>query len=366
VLDLVLDEPDFLFGYYNVFLPAGLPIAEREKKYREQLMLLKQNGSNTFSGGPNILFKGLSPESKPVLDFSECDAFFRIARECGFTREIQSYAGPAMVTGLHDGYIIGPVARKWEQQTGKPFSEILSLVWNAVKEHSEREKWLPVAYNFFDEPRVIENIKSHLETIATYRNAVPFLRIGGPFSVDWTGDHPFNKSVQELFNSVDWVCLNVHSQVDLDKAKEFKKDLLIYNQSIDRFGFGAYHWAAFKKGIKGRYQISVLELSGYQFFDLDGWWPDTHCINYCHNEILPTVALQTCREGMDDFKFAVTLWNLAEKKLDQAEAQQAQAWLKEIAGEIVVGQRISPKDFIAPEAFRNTCVGHILKLHGKK
>jgi len=62
--------------------------------------------------------------------------------------------------------------------------------------------------------------------------------------------------------------------------------------------------------------VHLLALSGYQFFDLDGREPDPGVVNFGRKEIIPTLyTLRTC-EGAYDLRFAVTLWNLAEKKKD--------------------------------------------------
>ncbi len=363
VLDLTLDEPDFAMGYYGFGVPFSEP-EKRRKAMRDLFTILRENGMNCICGGPNIRFSGFEADGKPKLDFAACDEYFQIARECGFTREFNSYGGPGMVEGLHDGYVIGETGHKWEKQTGKPFPELLKIVWGAVKEHAEKEHWPPIAYGFTDEPRVIETARAQVELMKTYREAVPFVKIGGSYSVKWD-ESPLEKEIQNIFKTLVWSALNLHTQTDLDKAKEFGRELYIYNQGRTRFSFGAYQWAEFHKGIRGRIQWHLLALHGYQFFDLDGREPDTAMINWGRNEIIPTIHLARCREGADDFRFAVTLWNRAQKAKDTPEGKAAIAFLEDVSAKIPIGHNARPDGFMDDETFRNTCAQHLRALMRK-
>jgi hypothetical protein len=363
VLDLALDEPDFAFGFFGVHVPGQLPAARQTGALKELLTLFKQNGMNSFTGGPGIKFTGFDA-GKPVLDFTACDEYFKVVKECGYTKEIQSYGGPGMVEGLHSGYEIGDAGRGWEKKTGKPFTEVLKIVWGAVKEHAEKNDWPQIGYNFTDEPRVLETAKAQLELMKAYREAVPFVRIGGSYSVHWD-ETPLNKAIQDIFKTLVWSGLNVHTQKDLDMAKEFGREVYVYNQGSSRYSFGMYQWAEMRKGVKGRQQWHAQCLHGFQFFDLDGREPDTSAITWGSKEIYPTIVLPRCREGADDFRFAVTLWNLAEKKKGSPDADAALAFLEDINKKIGVAVRNPPKDMIDDETFRNTCIQHIKKLQGK-
>jgi hypothetical protein len=155
--------------------------------------------------------------------------------------------------------------------------------------------------------------------------------------------------------------LNVHSQIDFDKAKELGRDVHLYNNGKSRFSFGAYQWAEMHKGAKGRLEWHTLNLAGYQFFDLDGQEPDYGFINWGRDEIIPTIGLARCGEGATDFRLAVTLWNAAEKKKGTPEAKAAQDYLEEVNKAIGAGKREAPAGF-SDETFRSTCIEHLKKL----
>lgn len=363
VLDLTLDEPDFDMGFFGYHVPGELPEARRAAAVRELLVLLKENGMNTVSGGPGINFKGFE-NGKPVLDFAAADAFFKAAREAGYTRTVHAYAGPGMVRGLHDGYVIGATGEKWAKELGKPFPEVVKLVWGAVKEHAEKENWLPVAYYFCDEPRVEETARKHVELMKAYREGAPWLKIGGGYSVHW-GNSPLDLAIQDIFKTLTFSNLNTHGPKDMELAKQLGKDIYIYNQGTNRFSFGAYQWAEMRKGVKGRIQWHLLALHGYQYFDLDGREPDTAMVNWGRKEIHPTIHLHRCREGADDFRWAVTAFNLAEKKKGTPEADAALAFLESVNQQIGIGVRKLPKDWMGDEAFRAACIEHVRKLLAK-
>ncbi len=361
VLGYPLDEPDYLMGFYGTHLPGEIRDRQGGRAWRELLTAIRQGGMNSYSGGPGVRFSGLDADGKPRLDFAACDEFFRIARECGFTREVNGYGGPGMVQGLHDGYVIGQTGRDWEKKTGKTFGQLLQLVWGAVREHAARENWPRVQHGFTDEPRVLAEAEKQLELMRAYREHVPFVNIGGSYSVKWNND-PLELAIQEIFKTLCWSALNVHTATDLARAKEFGRELLIYNQGVTRYSFGAYQWAELHKGIRGRMQWHLLALHGYQFFDLDGREPDTAMINWGREGILPTLRLPRCREGADDLRFAVTLWNLALKRQGNPAAGEARQWLEQVSQAIALNQNRRPAGFMNDEAFRAGCIGRIARL----
>jgi hypothetical protein len=340
--------------------------ARGDDAWRDLFRTLKEFGMNSFSGGPNVHFKGLDAAGKPILDFAAVDHFMKLARAAGFDKELNGYGGPGLVTNLHESHSVGETGHGWEKKTGKPFGEILKIVWSAVRDHAKENNWLPIAYEFIDEPRVLDQARKNVELMALYRDNAPWVNIGGSYSVDWKKTDPFDLAVQDLFKTVKWSALNLHTQVDLDKAKEFGKTIDIYNQAKTRFSFGAYQWAEMHKGIKARMEWHLLALHGYQFFDLDGREPDTAVINWTSSGIVPNIVLARCREGADDFRYAVTLWNLAQKQKETQAGKEAIAWLNDISEKIPLDHRTRPQGFMDDDAFRAACIEKITQLKPPK
>lgn len=362
VLDTTLDEPDYSMGFYGAGVPHHLQGEARAAAWTDLFRTMREYGMTSLSGGPMVQYDGLDANGKPKLDFAAADQYFKLAREAGFTREVCSYGGPGMIGGLHESQSIGETGKAAASKAGRTFPELLKLVWTDVKAHAEKENWPSIAYGMVDEPRVMDQAQNLVDLLKAYREAVPWVRAGGSYSVYWKKEDPLEHKVQEIFKTAVWSALNEHNQTDFDKAKEFGRELWIYNQGTSRYSFGAYQWAEMRRGAKGRMQWHTLALHGYQFYDLDGREPDTAMVNWGRNGIIPTIDLLRCREGADDFRFAVTLWNLAQKKKDQPDAQAAIQWLDSILEKIPAGANTRPKDFTPDESFRTTCAQHLEKL----
>ena len=356
VLPFALDEPEFTMGFFGTELPRGIFEARGDSAWRELFTTLRQAGMNSFSGGPNIPFHGFDAAGKPILDFAAVDHFMKLCREAGFTKELNGYGGPGLVTGLHDSHSVGETGRAWEKKIGQPFGEILGIVWSAVRDHASENNWLPIAVSLIDEPRVLEQARENATLIKLYREHAPWVKVGGSYSVDWEKTEPFDLAVQDLFKATKWSSLNLHTLTDLEKAKEFGNEIQIYNQGTTRYSFGAYQWAEMRKGVKSRMQWHLLALHGYQFFDLDGREPDTAMVNWTTQGLVPHLALHRCREGTDDLRYAVTLWNLAQKKKASPTAEEAIAWLEKVSQQIPLNARIRPQGFMDDETFRTTCI----------
>ena len=365
VFKFTLDEPDFFYAFFGANVPQVLPENRRKNGWTELASLLRQNGMNSFCGGPAIHFNGLDASSKPQLDFTTCDEFFDEMKRLGFNKPMYSCGGPGNLVGLHDPYAIGATGHNWEKKTGKSFGELLKLVWGAIQEHADAHGWPPLYYYFIEEPGSIGAAQGTLELAQAYRDAVPSVRFGGYYSIAWNKSDPVNLKLQELLKTACWSGLGLHNQTDLDKAKEFGREVHIYNQALSRYSFGAYQWAEMHKGVKGRAQWNTLALYGYQFFDLDGREPDAGVINWGRDEILPTLNLARCCEGITDFRLAVTLWNLAEKMKDNPDAVAAKKFLEETSQNIPAGTRTPPAGFMSDEQFRNACVEHLKKLQAQ-
>jgi hypothetical protein len=357
-----LDEPNFIFGFVGSFVPQELPEERRKSGWKDLGRLLLQTGSNTIVGGPYVSFRGLDETGSPVLDFSSCDAFFKDMKEIGYKRPMYTYGGPGGLHGLHDPYSIGKIGHEWEKKTGKTFHELLKIVWGAYNEHAKKAGWPDIYHYYIEEPATVESATATLELAKAYREAVPDVRFGGYYSVHWERKDPTSLKLQELAKTAYYSSLNVHSHVDFDQIKEAGREMHIYNQGLSRYSFGAYQWAEMRKGAKGRLQWNTLALYGYQFFDLDGREPDSGIINWGKDEIVPSVRLARCSEGALDFRLAVTLWNLAEKKKGTPAADAAQQFLQEVDRSIPAGSRMAPVGFMSDDEFRSKCVEFLKKL----
>lgn len=353
VLDVALDEVDFPRGFFG----AGDPGAGGDEALtRAVLTLFRGHGMTTYSGGPDIRFDGLDAEGRPQLDFSPLDAFLGIARDCRMGGEAFRYGSLGWVRGLYEG----PHRQAWEA-SGKPFGELLTLVWDAVHEHAASAGWPRINYGVIDEPRVLEQAREIRSFLVQHRSAVPALRLGGFFSVDWHRDDELSREIQGIFASTSWSAMNLHGDVDVAKAKELGVDLYLYNQGADRATHGAFAWARMHQGVRGHIGWHAFAVSGYQFFDLDGREPDYAMYHRRRGGIDPTLALARSAEGVTDLRLAATLRRVARAAGARPEAAEALTWLDAVVSAIPPSLREVPAE-LAGDGFRNGCIRRLRAL----
>ncbi|MHC4247538.1 MAG: hypothetical protein ACYS9X_00275 [Planctomycetota bacterium] len=359
VRSFALDEPEFPTGFFGSRPPGVYRGHERERVQADIFKTLREHGMTQVAGPPGIALKGFEG-GKPVLDFGEVDTYMRLARDAGFA-EVNGYGG-MRVRGLHSGYEVGEAGARWSRELGVPFVEVCRRVFDEVRRHAEKERWLPFDYPMCDETRVREVSERQLVLMRALREAAPWLRTAGSYSVSFKMDRdPLLH--QEFFKTLRISYLNSHDPTVMAKARETGAEVRIYNQGRTRYSFGWYQWSEAEKGVGGRTQWHLLALHGYQWFDLDGREPDTAMVNYGREGVVPTIHLARCREGTDDFRYCRTLANLvarAERKGGRAlvVARKVGAFLRETTARIALNDRRKP-DWLDEDAMRERLAGAI-------
>ncbi|MBA3845047.1 MAG: hypothetical protein H0X45_00235 [Planctomycetes bacterium] len=354
VTDVKLAELEFPIGFFGLWTPDELG---RPDAMRELMAMHRRYGMTSYSGGPGIGFDGFDNKGEPKLDFAACDAFFATAREVGLTSEIFHYGGPAWVD-------VDPHRAAWEA-SGKTHAHLLAKVWGAVLAHAKTAKWPLINYGMIDEPRVTEHASALANHLRMLHDAVPDLRIGGFYSVHWD-DNELNRAIQDIFAAATWSALGLYNETDVAKAKELGRELYMYNQGVDRHTYGLYTWARMKQGVRGMLNWHNSCISGFQFFDLDGREPDFAMVHYGAKELIPTLTLARCREGVTDLRYAITLAAAADAALkakpDSAAAKGALAWLDGLVQAIPPGKRERPASLDGEEGFRSGCIERLKTL----
>jgi len=351
VLPFALDEADFLSGFFHI--EHDLPLEGHARHELQGIVFeaFRERGFNTFSGGPRIEFQGLDSQGVPLIDFSAADRFMAQARAAGFDWEVNNYGG-LVVTGLYDiySYTKGETGSALEERYGLAFEEIAGRVWSAILLHAQDHDWLPFSYSLCDETRVAELAREQLEFMQLLDRVAPDLRTMGSYSVSFEPtEDPLELALQEFFRVLDASMLNNHDDLVMAKARELGKDVYIYNQGRSRYAFGAYQWSERAKGVSGRYEWIAFIRHGYDYFDLDGREPDPRMIYFASDGLRPSLLLEQCAEGMNDFRYLQTLENIADDAAasDSPEARQAaaeaQAFLASVANRIRLNERRCPE-----------------------
>jgi hypothetical protein len=389
VLPFTLQEADFLCGFWGIEpdVPSGGPPGEPltgeayDALQRQVFAVFLERGFTSFTGGPPIEFRGLDDSGQPVLDFTAADKFIAEAKQAGYHSEFNNYGG-LVVSGLYDiyDYTKGETGAALEAKYGLPYEEIVRRVWAAVEAHAAEHAWLPFSYHLCDETRTIEKAQEQLEFMRLLKRASPWLRTTGSYSVSFaptarrsaplaatvpraTLQDPLELALQGFFGALDISILNDHDDLVMAKARELGKRVYIYNQGRDRYSFGLYQWSERAKGIGGRYEWISFIRHGYEYFDLDGREPDPSAIFFASEGLRPSLMLERCAEGMNDFRYLQTLdfWisQIGPSAPDRAKqaAAEARAFLNSLSDRIAINQRQQPAgldlDAVRAEAARH-------------
>lgn len=351
-------ETDYLMGFFGLEPPESLlPDGAAGPLLAETLRLLREHGMNAVSGGPSWRLTGWR-NGEPQLDFGDCDAFFELLAEHGFTRPINGYGGLRFV-GLHDGYQRGASAAKVAEESGLPYETAFARAWEAVDRHARAHGWPTIYYAMCDETRVRDVAERELEfmkLMAQVSAKFPAtVRTSGSYSVDFrsrpTDENDLKLWHQRFFEALDVSSLNGHDDTVMAEAQRLGKEIHIYNQGTSRYSFGLYQWSEYQKGVRARWQWHLNVLHGYQFFDLDGREPDTAMLVYGRGGIYPTIDFERCREGAEDFYLYQTLARAVaaneQANRKPAETRRAQEWLTALTAGVAINQRRPPEGYDA-------------------
>ncbi len=93
VLPFTLEEADFTVGFWGFQLEIPWEKQEALEHQRQMMRTFREAGMTSFTGGPMIPFRGLDASGQPLLDFAAADAYLKMVRELGFSREFLTYGG---------------------------------------------------------------------------------------------------------------------------------------------------------------------------------------------------------------------------------------------------------------------------------
>jgi hypothetical protein len=364
VLPFTLPESDFLCGFIGIEPDVPLTGDAYDALQRQVFAIFLERGFTSFTGGPAIEFTGLDQAGKPILDFGAADRFLAEAKQAGYHREFNNYGG-LVVRGLYDSYDYtkGETGAALEAKYGLPYEEIMRRVFAAVEAHANEQGWLPFSYHLCDETRTVEKAREQLEFMRLLKRASPWLRTTGSYSVSFAPtEDPLELALQGFFGALDISMLNNHDELVMAKARELGKKVYLYNQGHDRYPFGLYQWSERAKGIGGRYEWIAFIRHGYEYFDLDGREPDPSAIFFASEGLRPSLMLERCAEGLNDFRYLQALDSCisevgpsSPEALKQA-AAEARAFLSGLSDRIAINQRGQPAwldlDAVRAEAAR--------------
>ena len=316
------------------------------------LKLIHDSGFTSFTGMPNITYKGFK-DGQPVIDFTVADAEMKQARAAGFDMPILSYCG---FGGLNI-YTRDLGAMKAAGFTD--YAEFLKAVFSAVQKHADENHWLSVYYVLGDEPAGKEDILAATENAQAFRKAFPsgppwFTLFGSCVASD---EADLGLQLAKAYHAIAW---NVHNEGSVEAVKKLGGAWGIYNWA-SRWGYGDHLFKAVKQyGCKFLVSWHWNCAGGDPFFGLDGREDDYCWVNATPDgRLMRTPTFERVREGLVDYRCLLTLDRLAREKAATPAGKEARELITKRLDSFKLDTRDGLNDF---EAFRKKVVEAIDKL----
>jgi hypothetical protein len=301
------------------------------KMVEQSLRRLRDYGFTMCTGMPSIAFHGFD-RGEPVLDFTIADQQMKLVKDLGF-QAVSSYG--AGVSGLN-AYFQDPGAMS--AAGFKDYSAFVRALYVVIREHGEKNGWIPVYYNLADEPSGDDVLRA-AENAEAYRRAYPE---GPPF---FTGASSFTGSRSSdphfrLARALHVVSWNEHDAAGVRLLQNAGSDWAFYNGG-NRWTFGAYMYKATKEyGMKFRVSWHWNVVAGDPYYALDCREDDyAWCNASPDGRLIPSVEFERIREGLDDYRRLITLDHLASRDPDSPTSRTARALIASMMNSFQLRQR---------------------------
>jgi len=355
----VLDPADIPVGPWGheIRIPwdGGDPAALKwnETMADRSLERLGQYGLTTCSGLPRIRYLGFR-DGKPEFDFRAGDRQMQRLVAAGFRMPVVSYVA---LEGLNLYYRDEAAMRA---AGFDDYSRFIRTIFSAIQEHADAAHWLPVYWNLGDEP-IGDDLRRSAENAEAYRAAVPS---GPPFftgATSFSGNRPDDPHFR-LARALHVANLNVHDEASVGLIRGAGSGWAFYNGG-NRWTFGTYMYKAVKEfDMRFRLSWHWNVVAGDPYYALDCREDDyAWCNANPDGELIPSLHFEReIREGVDDYRYLLTLARLADRKQDAA----AQALIRGRMQTFRLGQRDHGALFAAEDwhAFRRQLAEAIERL----
>jgi hypothetical protein len=280
-----------------------------ETMARRSMEKLREYGFTTMSGLPRIPYRGFV-DGKPEFDFLSGDRQMAMARECGFTMPVVTYVD---MPGLNL-YYRDEAAMRAAGFTD--YAQFVKTVFSAVQAHAEAAGWLPVWWNLGDEP-IGDDLRRAAENAESYRQAFPQGPPRFTAATSFTGDKTDDPHFR-FAKALSAANLNLHDEASVGLLRRSGGGWGFYNGG-NRWTYGAYMYKAAKQfDMKFRLSWHWNVVAGDPYYALDCREDDYAWCNASPEGVLiPSIHFERdMREGLDDYRYLLTLARLAAAKND--------------------------------------------------
>jgi len=274
------------------------------------LTKLRKYGLTSCSGLPVVTLRGFK-DGNPILDFSTGDMQMKRLKDHGFTMPVVTYCP---FIGLNTYY---QDQAKMKAAGFADYSDFIKTIFDAVQTHADWARWLPVYWNIGDEP-IGDNLKRSIENAEAYQKAFPqgppLFTAASSFRGSDVGDAHFRLS--KALHVANW---NLHDEASVNLVHGEGGHWAFYNGG-NRWTYGVYMYKAAKQfDMKFRLSWHWNVVAGDPYYALDCREDDyAWCNSSPQGELIPSVHFERLREGLDDYRYMLTLQRLAEAKMDSA------------------------------------------------
>jgi hypothetical protein len=302
--------------------------AWNESMAESSLRKMRDYGFTTFSGMPKMHYLGFK-DGKPAFDFVEADRQMELARRVGFKMPVITYT---QFTGLN---LYNRDEAAMQAAGFSDYSKFVRAVFTAIQEHADSAGWLPVYWNQGDEP-VGDDLVRAADNAEAYRAAFP----SGP--PKFTGATSFNSGKTDdphyrFAKALHVANINDHNEQSVRMLQAAGSNWAFYNGG-NRWTYGTYMYKAAKQfDMQFRLNWHWNAVAGDPYYPLDCREDDyAWCNANSEDELIPSIMFEReMREGLDDYRYLITLARLASEKHDAA----AQKLIDERMSMFKLGQR---------------------------
>jgi len=276
----------------------------------KSLEKLREYGFTSCSGLPVVRYQGFR-DGRPVLDFSVGDMQMKRLKDRGFTMPVVTYCP---FIGLNMYY---QDVNQMKAAGFTDYSAFVKSIFTAVQEHADRAGWLPIYWNIGDEP-IGDDLRRSAENAEAYQKAFPkgppFFAAASSFRGSDAGDPHFRLS--RALHVANW---NTHDEASVNLLHGVGGNWAFYNGG-NRWTYGIYMYKAAKQfDMKFRLAWHWNVVAGDPYYALDCREDDyAWCNSSPQGELIPSIHFERLREGLDDYRYMLTLQRLAEAKEDSA------------------------------------------------
>ncbi|MDJ0763417.1 MAG: DUF6067 family protein [Myxococcota bacterium] len=311
-----LDEVDIPIGPWGHEIDIPWIDGSRERdEWRHKMALLslrrlRDYGFTTFSGLPVLTFKGFE-NGMPRIDFSLGDKQMKRAKAAGFRMPVVSYCP------LRGFTLYKKDTRRAEAAGFEDYSKFLKKLFGHIQKHARQNDWLPVYWNIGDEP-LGAGLKTAIENARAYKKAFPK---GPPFFTAATSYHTGMHNEKEHLDfatALHVANLALHDKASVERLQKKGGAWALYNGG-NRFTLGRYAYKAAKKfNMQFRVDWHWNITAGDPYYALDCREDDfAWCNANDQGELICSIEFErNKREGIDDYRYLLTLDRLAQKKKD--------------------------------------------------